>query len=89
MDTAKIAPETIQNDIESKALGFIIDSYSPADKLAESDEQLTTAQVLNKLYQTFGECCTSFTNVVAFMRAEGFTISHFDIHSPRWLLKNK
>lgn len=85
----KTAPDTLLNEIENKALGFIADTYAPADKLAESDEQLTTAQLLTKLYQTFGECCTSFANVVAFMRAEGYTMTHFDSHTPRWLVKNK
>jgi len=78
-----------EQSIEDKALAFIVDNYATCDTVNESDEALTTAQILDRLYHTFGQACTSYINVVNFMKAEGFTLSNYDSTVPRWLIKIK
>lgn len=87
--TADKQKPAFSNQVEETALIHLTDTYEPVTTIADADELMGTQQLLNMLYQSFGQLCTSYQNLIEYLKAEGFTLLTIDNENPKWLLKAK
>lgn len=82
-------PESLTGSVvELMALNFVTEMYMPCSML-EVDEYINTADLLSRLYMSFGNACTSLKTLHEYMVENGFRLNFYDSQNPKWMLKHK